>query len=110
MIKTKSIFDHIDPSDGTRICVMRFVKSSYGYDEWLNDLAPSSGLLREYQSKELGWPDFTKRYLAEMASQKELIASLKKRSDSGETITLLCWEPTERFCHRRLLKDLILGS
>ena len=51
-----------------------------------------------------------KRYLKEMEDKKELVKVLKGRSDGGEVITLLCWEKDDKFCHRRLLKDLIENS
>ncbi len=110
MIKIKSILDKKSEDDGVRICVMRFVKSFYDYDEWLRDLAPSIELLNDYRNKKVDWSEYEKRYLKEMESKKELISELKKRSDNGEVISLLCWEKDDRFCHRRLLKNLIENS
>ena len=110
MIKIKSILDKKSEDDGVRICVMRFVKSFYDYDEWLRDLAPSIELLNDYRNKKIDWSEYEKRYLKEMESKKELISELKKRSDNGEVISLLCWEKDDRFCHRRLLKNLIENS
>jgi len=110
MIRTKSILDGASEEDGTRICVMRFVKERYGYDEWLRELAPSIELLDDYRKRKIGWRGYEKRYLQEMESRKELIRALKQRSDGGETITLLCWEKDDRFCHRRLLKELLEQS
>ena len=110
MIKVKSILDKKNKDDGVRICVMRFVKSFYDYDEWLRDLAPSIELLNDYRNKRIGWSEYEKRYLKEMEGKKELIRELKKRSDNGEVVSLLCWERDDRFCHRRLLKGLIENS
>jgi len=110
MIKIKSILDKKSEDDGVRICVMRFVKSFYDYDEWLRDLAPSIELLNDYRNKKIDWSEYEKRYLKEMENKKELISELKKRSDNGEVISLLCWEKDDRFCHRRLLKNLIENS
>ena len=107
MIKIKSILDKKSEDDGVRICVMRFVKSFYDYDKWISDLAPSIELLNDYRKKVIDWNEYEKRFLKEMQAKNELIKELKKRSDSGEVITLLCWEKDERFCHRRLLKNLI---
>ena len=107
MIKVKSILDKENRDDGVRVCVMRFVKDFYDYDEWLKDLAPSIELLNDYRNKKIDWGEYEKRYLKEMEDKKELIRELKKRSDEGEVISLLCWEKDDRFCHRRLLKNLI---
>ena len=110
MIKTKSILDKKTEGDGVRICVMRFVKDFYDYDEWLRELAPSIGLLNDYRKRKIDWSEYERRYFREMESKKELIKKLRKRSDDGEVISLLCWEKDDRFCHRRLLKDLIENS
>jgi uncharacterized protein YeaO (DUF488 family) len=110
MIKVKSILDKKNKDDGVRICVMRFVKNFYDYDEWLRDLAPSIELLNDYRNKKIDWSEYEKRYLKEMEGKKELIRKLKKRSDEGEMVSLLCWEKDDRFCHRRLLKGLIENS
>ena len=107
MIKTKSVLDKKSSNDGTRICVMRFVKKFYDYDKWLRDLAPSIELLNDYRKKKIDWSEYEKRYLKEMEANKELIKKLRERSDKGEIITLLCWERDDGFCHRRLLKDLM---
>jgi len=107
MIKTKSIMSEKNEDDGTRICVMRWIKNFYDYDEWLKKLAPSIELLNDYRAKTIDWDDYETRYLKEMESRKNLIKELKKRSDDGELITLLCWEKSDRNCHRRLLKNLI---
>jgi len=105
VIKTKSILAKKSEDDGVRICVMRFVKSFYAYDEWLRDLAPSIELLNDYRNNK-DWYDYECRYFKEMENKKDLIKELKTRSDS-EVITLLCWEKNDDFCHRRLLKELI---
>jgi len=107
MIKIKSVLEKKSEDDGVRICVMRFVKDFYEYDEWLRDLAPSVELLNDYRKKRIDWSEYEKRYLIEMENKKELIKELKRRSDDGEVISLLCWENDDSFCHRRLLKDLI---
>ena len=107
MIKIKSILDKKSEKDGSRICVMRFVKDFYDYDEWLRELAPSIELLNDSRKKKIDWNGYVERYLREMDNKKELIEKLKGRSDKGEIITLLCWEKDDRFCHRRLLKELI---
>jgi uncharacterized protein YeaO (DUF488 family) len=109
VIRTKSILGNRCREDGVRVCVMRFVRDSYDYDEWIRDLAPSIALLNDYRDKRIDWDEYEKRYMREMEGRKELIQELKKRSDSGEVISLLCWEWDDRFCHRRLLKKLIDG-
>lgn len=106
MIKTKSILAKESVDDGTRICVMRWVRGFYKYDKWIKDLAPSPALLKSYM-KYKNWDLFEPSYKCEMKDKQSLIRDLKERSDGGEIITLLCWEKTDDCCHRRLLKELI---
>jgi len=107
MIRTKSVLEKKSEEDGIRICVMRFVRGWYDYDEWMRKLAPSAELLFDYRKGRIDWAEYRRRYLDEMAESRELIHWLKRRSESGEVITLLCWERDDSFCHRRLLKELI---
>jgi len=109
MIKTKCIFESSSKDDGTRICVMRYKKPFYEYDEWLVDLSPSEFLLGLYRNNNIGWETFSSMYCKEMKNKNKLslIKSLRERSDRGEIITLLCWEKEDFKCHRRLLKELI---
>jgi len=109
MIKTKSILSPSSKEDGTRICVMRYIKPFYKYDEWLLDLAPSEYLLNSYRQYNITWEDYIPSYIEEMKkpNKERLIDSLRERSNNGEVITLLCWEKCDDQCHRRLLKELI---
>jgi uncharacterized protein YeaO (DUF488 family) len=109
MIKTKCIFDPPCKNDGTRICVMRYVKPFYKYDEWSIILSPSEFLLNMYRRLDITWDTFERMYKKEMenADKQSLIKGLRERSLKGEIITLLCWEKEDTKCHRRLLKELI---
>lgn len=106
-IKTKSILAKKCDSDGTRICIMRYVKDFYDYDEWNKSLSPSPKLLNDYRNHKIEWDEFEIRYRKEMETFKDVIHNLKQRVDNGEIITLLCWESEDKYCHRRLLKEMI---
>ena len=85
---------------------MRYVKPSYKYDVWMRSLSPSKKLLWDYRSKRISWREYAERYIKEMKSRQaiiRLLAELSKLTD----ICLLCWEIDERFCHRRLLAEMI---
>ena len=109
-----------EPSDGTRLLVMRYWPRGVGreqFDAWLRELAPSPELLRWCRAQEKR-PDFDAdafaatwkaRYVAEMFRQREPIGELRQRHEGGETITLLCACHDPDRCHRKLLADLIGG-
>jgi uncharacterized protein YeaO (DUF488 family) len=116
-IRTKRWNDAKARADGTRLLVCRYRprgvrKEDETWDEWNQDLGPSRELHADAWGKHgppIAWSEFRRRYLAEMKSQKEAIASLADRIAHGETLTLLCSSscPDENRCHRTLLRELI---
>jgi len=112
MVKTKSVYDQIEESDGERILVTRYwtrplSKEQIAHTIWLRNLAPSKELLRDWKNEKISWRQYTVRYHEEMRSQKEAIRDLANKASRG-TITLLCFEQEDNpCCHRHLLKKLI---
>jgi len=112
MLKTKSVYyDKVEEEDGIRILVMRhwcrpLSKEKAAIAEWKRELAPSKELLADWNNNRIDWATYEKRYLKEMEKQAESIKKLAERAKTG-IITLLCKEPTDENCHRRLLKTLI---
>lgn len=113
MIKTKCIFKKVDDRDGFRICVMRFIKDFYEFDLWLQGLAPSVGLLNDWNNGKLTWEEYEERYLKEIRNKEDNlrgsndIRELRGIIEREEVITLLCAEKEDTYCHRRLLKEYI---
>ena len=112
MIKTKSIRDSIDASDGKRILIMRLWPRNYSKEklcltEWRLNLAPSNKLRQDWYAKSITWDQYVTRYLQEMQNQEYAIRQLAAIAKT-DTITLLCIEnETNPHCHRHLLKHLI---
>ncbi len=108
-VKTKCVYDKAEAADGYRLLVMRFWPRGVrkdSVDAWEKELGTSADLIKEWKSGSVTWPEFSRRYRAEMRSQKDKIAELAKRAKK-ETITLLCGCREENRCHRSLLKQLI---
>jgi uncharacterized protein YeaO (DUF488 family) len=108
-IKTKSIFEEVSGDDGFRICIMRFVRNYYKFDLWLKDLAPSIELLNDWKDKKISWEEYEERYLKEIKGKKDAVRKLVQLVKQKKVVTLLCCEKDDKFCHRRLLKEYILG-
>lgn len=114
----KSLSDPVSPEDGKRILVTRWPPrcNQPWWHEWMASLSPSSSLLRhakrlqDESGDEAAWKYYRPRYVLEMstASAQDAIQFLRARLQAGETITLLCYCRDERYCHRSLLRDLIL--
>ena len=115
MVKTKSVYDSVEESDGDRILVTRYwprglSKKRLMLTAWLRNLAPSVELLKAWNNKSIDWQEYEVRYYCEMLSQQEEISALALKAKET-TITLLCYEQERNpCCHRHLLKKLIAQS
>jgi len=109
MIKTKSLFDPVEESDGTRIIVSGGFPSGISFDEHYPELAPTKKLLYDYKYHELPWEEYEVRFFQLMRGHRaqRKLEELSRRSKNGEVITLLCFEHSDEKCHRRLVKGLI---
>ena len=112
MVKTKSVYDPVEPDDGKRILVTRYwprglSKERLSLSARMLEVAPSVELLRDWKAGKISWTEYESRYFKEIASQTEKIRGLAKQSRHN-TITLLCFEKENNpCCHRHLLKRLI---
>ena len=110
-----------EEADGSRILVTRYWLrglSRENIDVWMRDLAPSVALLNCYKDEleqsrldpasntpiPLRWVN---DYTIEMIARRATIETLGQRSESGETISLLCACHKSETCHRSILKAII---
>ena len=82
MIKLKRAYEAALPEDGLRILVERLwprgvSKQNAKIDFWLKTVAPSTELRQWYGHDPARWPQFCKRYWAELKDQGDLLALLK---------------------------------
>lgn len=82
------------------------------YDIWFPNLAPSEVLLKEFfpLSEPNAWRRFRRRFLAEMKAtgpkrDLDLLAALSHRTN----FSIGCYCEDESFCHRSLLRELLLA-
>jgi len=75
------------------------------WDMWMPTLAPSHQLLTEYHQKKVNWKEFCERFNQEVLEDQRRYLELLIWMAKKETITILCWEDTPEFCHRRLLAE-----
>jgi uncharacterized protein YeaO (DUF488 family) len=81
-IGLKRAYDAPDAEDGMRILVDRLwprgvKKADAAIDRWLKDLAPSPELRRWFGHKLERWPEFRRRYRAELDRHRDLVAELR---------------------------------
>lgn len=91
-VMLKRAYDPPAKGDGQRILVDRLwprgvAKAKAKLDLWLKDVAPSTGLRQWFGHDPAKWPEFGKRYRAELKTNPAL-ARLKELSRQGD-ITLV---------------------
>jgi uncharacterized protein YeaO (DUF488 family) len=92
-IQTKRIYEPADAEDGLRVLIDRLwprgvSKDNAKVDLWLKELAPSHELRKWFDHRADRWAEFQKRYAAELKSQPEELAMLRRESKK-RTVTLL---------------------
>lgn len=93
VIKIKRIYDEHLKNDGFRVLVDRLwprgiKKEDAGIDEWAKEIAPSTELRNWYGHTADQWPEFQKRYRAELKKNPAMESFLEHHRDK-KTITLI---------------------
>ena len=88
MIRLKRAYDPPAQRDGLRILVERLwprgvSKKEVAIDLWLKDVAPSTELRKWYSHDLERWPEFRRRYWAELKQQGDLLLLLQHRTTEG---------------------------
>lgn len=92
-VSLKSAYAEPAPDDGWRCLVDRLwprglTRESLQLDEWQKDLAPSDQLRRWFQHDPAKWPEFQRRYFAELDDCEDAVAGLLARIEEGR-VTLV---------------------
>lgn len=109
MVKTKSIYEPAEASDGYRVLVMRYWPRGVARDRidvWEKALSTPAELIKRWKAEEIAWPQFRREYLEALKGQEAKIAELASRA-STQTVTLLCSCKDASHCHRTILAQLI---
>lgn len=93
--RLRRVYDDPRPDDGVRVLVDRVwprgvSKDAAQLDEWLKDAAPSTPLRKWYGHRPELFPEFRRRYLAELGDQQAAaaVARLRRMLRAGP-VTLL---------------------
>jgi uncharacterized protein YeaO (DUF488 family) len=87
VIRLKRVYEGASPDDGTRVLVDRLWPR--GLSRWLKDVAPSDALRRWFNHDPERWPEFRKRYRAELPKNSEDWETLRRLVASKKPVTLL---------------------
>lgn len=111
LIRIKRAYDAPASDDGLRVLIDRLwprgiAKSKLKLDAWVKHLSPSNELRKWYRHDPEKFPEFRKRYLAELKAQGEGLAELRA-AVKGRTVTLLTATKELDLSHATVLRDLL---
>jgi uncharacterized protein YeaO (DUF488 family) len=110
-IYVKRVYEPASPTDGLRVLVDRLwprglSKATAQIDQWARDLAPSDSLRRWYQHDVAKWPEFKRRYRAELAGQADALRALSQQA-RRRRVTLLFGSREPRLNNAYALKEVL---
>ena len=100
MIQVKRVYDPAASDDGTRLLVERLwprgmKKEEATLDEWIKDVAPSTELRKWFSHDPVKWPEFQKRYRAELDKHPEAWQPILDAAKKGKVTLLFSSHDTE---------------
>ena len=111
MIRLKRAYEAASGSDGLRILVERLwprgvSKAKARIDLWLKPLAPSTELRQWYGHDPARWPQFHKRYRAELKSHADVLALLRHVTEA-QMVTFVYAASDEEHNSAVVLKEVV---
>ncbi len=113
-IHLKRAYEPAEPSDGKRILVERLWPRGITRDEaalesWAKDVSPSPELRTWYSHDPEKWPEFQKRYRAELEANPEAVEALRKTIGRGPVTFMYAAKDEERNSAALLRRYLLAG-
>jgi uncharacterized protein YeaO (DUF488 family) len=110
-IKLKRVYERAEPSDGFRVLVDRLwprgvSKEKACIEEWVRDIAPSSELRKWFGHDPEKWPEFQRRYKAELNTKTQLLQKLLADA-AGRGITLVYASRKRQYNNVIVLKEVL---
>ncbi len=110
-VKLKRAYDAPAKSDGCRVLVDRVwprgvSKDELRLDDWLKDIAPSTGLRKWFDHDPAKWDAFKNRYFRELDEQSEAVECLLERGHEGN-VTLVFGAKDTRYNNAVALKEYL---
>jgi uncharacterized protein YeaO (DUF488 family) len=112
-IRVKRAYDAPAATDGLRILIDRLWprgirKEVARLDLWAKEISPSTALRLWYGHDPERFAEFRRRYLAELAEQKEFLAELRAKV-RGRTVTLVTSTRELDLSHAEVLRKVLGG-
>lgn len=99
-LRTKRIYEPARRADGRRILIDRIwprgvSKADAQIDYWAKDAAPSTALRKWYAHDHEKWPEFKRRYFAELDAAPEAVDALRAALGRGTNTFVFSSRETE---------------
>lgn len=112
-ILIKRAYEAPSAADGKRILIDRLwprgvKKEALALSEWMKDLSPSTELRHWYNHEPEFWPEFRRRYAAELRPHAQQFEALRALARAG-TITLVYGARNETQNNAVALRDFLLA-
>src|ERR1700761_4738385 len=112
-IQIKRAYEEPSSADGVRILVDRLwprgiTKENAAIKEWAKDLAPSTELREWFNHETELWPEFEKRYKAEL-KKNEAVEAFREEYREAKVITLVYAAKDQEHNHALVLQHYLEG-
>ncbi len=113
-IRIKRVYEPSAPNDGARFLVNRLwprgvKKASLRLDGWFKEVAPTDGLRRWFHHDPARWPEFRRRYFAELDQRAPALRPILAAARRGQ-VTLLFAARDAEFNHAAALRNYLLAD
>jgi uncharacterized protein YeaO (DUF488 family) len=110
-IRLKRVYEPAEHGDGARILVDRLwprgvKKTDAAIDRWLRDIAPSAALRQWFAHRPERWPEFRRRYRAELRRHPESVEQIRNAAHGG-LVTLVYAARDEAHNNAVVLRDVL---
>lgn len=114
-ISIKRVYDEPAANDGMRVLVDRLWPRGLSKDEarvdlWLKAIAPSNDLRKWFQHDHEKWPEFKKRYFAELDANGEAVQALKQQIKGHKNVVFLFSAKEPECNNAEALKEYLAGK
>ena len=111
-VRIKRVYLKPEKADGCRVLVDRLwprglTKQKAAVDHWLRDIAPSDALRKWYGHAPARWPEFKRRYAAELKQEKDAVKTLRALYKANARVTLLFSSKEEKKNNAVALKAIL---
>jgi uncharacterized protein YeaO (DUF488 family) len=115
VIATKRVYEKVAKDDGFRVLVDRLwprglTKEKARVDLWMKEIGPSDELRKWFHHEDGDWPEFEKRYRAELKEKKELLGEIRNLEKKHGKVTLLFGSKDERRNQAAVLAEMVQGK